>query len=48
MAWLLRGVTCRDPFKVLHPDGSVRGLADAMDDEWDDFYSELTWFAFKR
>ncbi|KAG6907810.1 hypothetical protein DXG01_007292 [Tephrocybe rancida] len=34
-----RGVTCIKPWDVLHPDGSVQSLRDALDSVYDDFYS---------
>lgn len=35
------GQGCRAPWSVLHPDGSVRSLADALDEKYDLFYASL-------
>lgn len=32
--------SCRDPWKALHPDGSVRHLQDALSPQFDAFYDE--------
>ena len=40
--------SCREPFKQLHPDGSVANLADAMDERYDGFYEELEKVHFGR
>ncbi|KAJ3056668.1 hypothetical protein HK097_005345 [Rhizophlyctis rosea] len=33
------GSTCRDPWRRLHPDGSVKSLNDALADDLDSFYA---------
>lgn len=33
-----KGTTCQQPWRVMHPDGSVNSLAEAMDPKYDDFY----------
>ncbi|KAJ3043617.1 hypothetical protein HDV00_004718 [Rhizophlyctis rosea] len=33
------GETCRKPWRKIHPDGSVKSLADALDRELDTFYA---------
>jgi hypothetical protein len=33
-----KGKTCTEPWKVLHPDGDVKSLKDAMDSKYDSFY----------
>ncbi|KAH7231026.1 alkaline-phosphatase-like protein [Fusarium tricinctum] len=33
-----KGRTCTEPWKVLHPDGDVKSLKDAMDSKYDSFY----------
>lgn len=30
--------TCRNPWAVLHPEGNVNSLLDALNSEYDDFY----------
>jgi len=35
------GVTCRQPWSVLHPRGDVRSLADALDERYDAFYADV-------
>lgn len=40
--------SCRDPWKTLHQDGSVRNLADALDQKYDDYYASLPRVAFGR
>ncbi|CAK4032708.1 Arylsulfatase [Lecanosticta acicola] len=34
-----KGESCRRPWSVLHPDGNVKSLADALHASFDDFYS---------
>lgn len=34
-----KGATCIAPWSVLHPDGDVRSLADALHEKFDDFYA---------
>ncbi|KAL4790322.1 Six-hairpin glycosidase-like protein [Aspergillus venezuelensis] len=35
------GSTCIEPWKELHPDGSVSTLSDALDSKYDEFYAQL-------
>lgn len=35
------GDSCRAPWSILHPDGDVRSLADALDTRYDLYYSSL-------
>lgn len=35
------GDSCRAPWSILHPDGSVRSLADALDAQYDLYYASL-------
>jgi N-acetylglucosamine-6-sulfatase len=38
-----KGYTCTHPWSVIHPDGDVATLADALDERFDSFYlSEVT------
>jgi N-acetylglucosamine-6-sulfatase len=34
-----KGHTCVDPWSVLHPNGDVKTLADALDAEFNGFYA---------
>ncbi|ORX97372.1 Arylsulphatase [Basidiobolus meristosporus CBS 931.73] len=40
------GNTCRDPWKVLHPDGAVRNLRQALSRVYDSYYAQLAVFKF--
>lgn len=40
------GPGCRNPWRTLHPDGSVNSLYDAMQPAWDIFYASRKTFAF--
>ncbi|KAI0157239.1 Arylsulphatase [Xylariaceae sp. FL1272] len=42
------GASCRDPWMVLHPEGDVNSLVDALDSRFDKFYEEMgrVYFAF--
>ncbi|CAG9989199.1 unnamed protein product [Clonostachys byssicola] len=40
--------TCRKPWKVLHPDGDVGNLDDALDSKFDTFYQAQAKVAFSR
>ena len=40
------GSVCRNPWKLLHPDGSVNSLYDAMQPTWDRFYASRSLFKF--
>eukprot|EP00198_Chlamydomonas_reinhardtii_P008375 XP_001697712.1 predicted protein [Chlamydomonas reinhardtii] len=42
------GATCRNPFIVIHPDGSVTNLEQAMDVKFDDLYGGFKKFSYKR
>ncbi|KAJ3545879.1 hypothetical protein NM208_g2294 [Fusarium decemcellulare] len=33
-----KGKTCLNPWSILHPDGGVKSLGDALDKKYDDFY----------
>lgn len=33
-----QGITCIDPWSVLHPDASVRSLRDALEEQYDNIY----------
>lgn len=35
------GESCRSPWSILHPDGSVKSLADALDPSYDGYYDGL-------
>lgn len=37
-----REQACYEPWKSLHPDGSVSSLADALDVKYDEFYRDQT------
>lgn len=43
-----KGETCRKPWKVLHPDGDVINLDDALDSKFDSFYQTQAKVAFTR
>ena len=43
-----RGVTCRYPWAVLHPDGSVMSIKDAMNKNFDSLYASYQKFAFRK
>jgi len=34
-----KGPQCTQPWKTLHPDGSVHSLVDALDSKYDAFYA---------
>ena len=40
------GRTCRNPWRTLHPDGSVNSLLDAMSPAFDAFYARCSKFMF--
>ncbi|GAX84170.1 hypothetical protein CEUSTIGMA_g11593.t1 [Chlamydomonas eustigma] len=42
-----QGPSCRNPWRTLHPDGSVNNLLDALSSTHDPFYSQITNFGFK-
>ncbi|KAI0914044.1 alkaline-phosphatase-like protein [Ustulina deusta] len=42
-----KGLSCRQPWKQLHPAGDVNSLADALDSRFDDFYAEQTRVGFE-
>ncbi|GLI71828.1 hypothetical protein VaNZ11_017194 [Volvox africanus] len=42
------GRSCSHPFQVLHTDGSVSDLWDAMDEQYDDMYDAIPAFSFGR
>lgn len=41
-----KGDTCRKPWSVLHPDGDVKSLKDALQDRFDAFYERQPKVAF--
>lgn len=43
-----RGWQCGDPWGVLHPDGGVLSLDDAMNPYFDPYYAALPKFKYKR
>ncbi|KAF7171980.1 hypothetical protein CNMCM5623_004239 [Aspergillus felis] len=43
-----QGKTCVKPWDVLHPDGSVQNLLDAMDHKYDTFYRDQFKVSFDR
>ncbi|KAE8145674.1 alkaline-phosphatase-like protein [Aspergillus avenaceus] len=43
-----QGKTCVDPWRVLHPDGSVATLRDAMSPQYDRFYQDQYRVSFSR
>ncbi|KAF4996210.1 hypothetical protein FDECE_12552 [Fusarium decemcellulare] len=43
-----KGVTCRRPWKVIHPDQDVDTLDDAMHPDFDDFYQAQTRVSFTK
>ncbi|KAJ7579706.1 arylsulfatase [Mycena floridula] len=45
---LRKGFMCRDPWKTLHPDGSVHNLGQALDAQHDAYYASLPVVAFKE
>lgn len=36
------GDTCRQPWKVIHPQGDVASLSDALNTKFDDFYASVS------
>ncbi|KAK6815287.1 hypothetical protein RU639_008709 [Aspergillus parasiticus] len=43
-----KGTACVEPWSVLHPDGSVHNLRDALDEEYDSFYQAQSKVSFDR
>lgn len=43
-----KGVSCVKPWDVLHPDGDVKDLRDALDNNFDEFYSAQIKVHFNR
>lgn len=43
-----KGRGCHDPWSIIHPDGSVHSLDDAMSPEHDDLYKKIKPFRYKR
>lgn len=37
-----KGATCVDPWSVLHPEGDVKTLGDALSHEFDKFYAHVS------
>lgn len=42
------GETCIEPWKVLHPQGDVASLSDALTVQFDSFYEEQVKVSFNR
>jgi hypothetical protein len=42
------GTACTDPWKSLHPTGSVNSLSDALNPQYDEYYTKLPQVAFER
>lgn len=40
--------TCRNPWKALHPDGTVQNLKDALNTTHDSYYASLPQVSFKQ
>lgn len=43
-----KGENCIEPWKVLHPQGDVKSLSDALKVKFDAFYEEQTRVSFNR
>ena len=43
-----KGSTCIEPWKVLHPQGDVNSLSDALQVKFDSFYEKQARVAFDR
>ncbi|KAI9271333.1 arylsulfatase [Sporodiniella umbellata] len=43
-----RAESCRNPWKVLHPDGTVATLEDALDSKYDEHYTQFKPVTFKE
>ncbi|EEU42867.1 uncharacterized protein NECHADRAFT_95823 [Fusarium vanettenii 77-13-4] len=43
-----KGESCIEPWKILHPDGDVASLKDALDDKFDEFYEQQVKVSFDR
>eukprot|EP00955_Chlamydomonas_euryale_P074808 362142-Chlamydomonas_euryale.AAC.4 len=43
-----QGPSCRNPWRLLHPDGGVNSLVEAMSSTFDDFYRTRAKFAFLK
>jgi arylsulfatase len=43
-----KGSTCHAPWRVLHPDGDVHSLDDALQARFDDFYESQAQVSFDR
>lgn len=43
-----KGRTCREPWAVLHPEGDVGSLQDALDSKFHPFYEEQAKVSFSR
>ncbi|KAG2489560.1 hypothetical protein HYH03_012011 [Edaphochlamys debaryana] len=42
------GITCRNPFLRIHPDGSVKTFTQALDARYDSLYERFKKFSYKR
>ncbi|CAO3685770.1 unnamed protein product [Rhizopus stolonifer] len=40
--------SCRDPWKILHPDSTVKSLEDALDSQYDTLYTQFRPMAFEE
>ncbi|KAL1988641.1 hypothetical protein VTN96DRAFT_8341 [Rasamsonia emersonii] len=43
-----QGITCVKPWEVLHPEGDVQSLHDALNKKFDDFYSQQVKVSYDR
>lgn len=43
-----KGESCIEPWKILHPDGDVVSLKDALEDKFDEFYEQQVKVSFDR
>lgn len=43
-----QGITCVKPWEVLHPEGDVQSLQDALNKKFDDFYSQQVKVSYDR
>ncbi|KAM0420921.1 hypothetical protein ACHAPT_011311 [Fusarium lateritium] len=43
-----KGESCVEPWKILHPDGDVASLKDALEDKFDEFYKQQVKVRFDR
>ncbi|KAH0843107.1 hypothetical protein FOPE_08396 [Fonsecaea pedrosoi] len=43
-----KGIECTHPWKILHPDGNVNNLVDALNTEYDEFYAGQPKVGFEK